>query len=36
LGLFVGPVLLAIGYILLLEWLGEPLPGEKCAVKVAQ
>ena len=27
LGLFVGPVLLAIGYILLLEWLGEPLPG---------
>jgi predicted PurR-regulated permease PerM len=31
LGLFVGPVLLAIGYILLLEWLGEPLPGEKPA-----
>ena len=28
-GLFVGPVVLAIGYILLLEWLGEPLPGEK-------
>jgi predicted PurR-regulated permease PerM len=35
LGLFVGPVLLAIGYILLLEWLGEPLPGEKRAGKVA-
>ncbi|MFZ4688678.1 MAG: AI-2E family transporter [Polymorphobacter sp.] len=27
-GLFVGPVLLAIGYMLLLEWLGEALPGE--------
>ncbi|MBC7522146.1 MAG: AI-2E family transporter [Sandarakinorhabdus sp.] len=26
LGLFVGPVLLSIGYMLLLEWLGEPLP----------
>jgi predicted PurR-regulated permease PerM len=25
-GLFVGPVLLSIGYMLLLEWLGEPLP----------
>jgi predicted PurR-regulated permease PerM len=27
-GLLVGPVLLSIGYVLLLEWLGEPLPGE--------
>ncbi len=25
LGLFVGPVLLALGYMLLLEWLGEPV-----------
>ena len=23
LGLFVGPVLLAIGYVLLMEWLGQ-------------
>lgn len=27
-GLLVGPVLLSIGYVLLLEWLGEPLSDE--------
>ncbi len=36
LGLFVGPVLLAIGYILLLEWLGEPLPTLKRREKVTK